>query len=586
MKAKRIQTSKNNVKPEFVKLECENCGAALEVVDKGHAFCRYCGQRYLVDESEGRLILDVNIKYSGDDEQTKKALKAVIVVLVVFLIIAVIIIKEIWEYNVPARQSELLEQEEESVREEDGDLLRIFCQDIFGKDYEDITQEEFASLRYIEYDYITDGAGFNELHYSFTDYKDCSSEEEFLKTVERWTCANANIPTDFTKFLGLTRVDTYNSVNLSMMKFSDEARITYVRMDEPLEKIRDSLNLADIEILNMGNFFDIGYLDAMNECVNLKEIYLDASLEYGNEPFDFQIFEQNKKLEKIWIDCGNEKFVNQEVLGSFSNLKVFYVENLQLEDCDFLSKLSKMEELYIEASTYPNVDFLKNMPNLRVLQFLKGGYVSAKYLRGLKMLEDLNVCIDSQEALEAIAQLSNLKTLNLYTDDNPADFGNGNQVNMSVLGQLENLETLYLSGSLYLGMEPVLKLPHLENIHVANFAVDLEKLESNESIKEISFFYSSVYDINTGESVEPENFLHFYPKVEVLSLDGCNLTNISFLSAFQDLKVCSLKYNYIQDFSPLYECKKLEKVSICGNPYEESDLQFSEEVVVAVYPWE
>ncbi len=586
MKTKRIKTSKKNTSPKLLKLECENCGAVLTMVDKKHALCRYCGQRYRIDETEGRLILDVNIRHIDGDAQTAKALKWIAVVLAVFLLIAILIIKEIWEYNVPARESELVEQPGEPVREEDGDLLRIFCQDIFGKKYEEITPQEFASLRYIEYDYLNEGEGFNVLHYSFSDYKDCDSEEAFQETIKQWTCANANTPTDFTMFPGITRVDTYNSVDLSKMTFAEDARITYVRTDESLEKIKNSVDLAEIEVLYIGNFFDIGYLDSIEECINLKEVYVDAGLEYSDEPLDLQIFQQNTKLEKIWIECGNEKFAHVEALGDLTNLKVFYVENLQLKDCDFFHKLTRLEELHIEAETYPEADFLQHMPNLRVLRFLQGGYVEAQDLAHLKKVENLDVCIDSQDALEVLGRLSSLRVLNLYTDDNPADFGNGNVVDVSVLGQLETLETLYLSGSFYQGMETVWNLPALEEVSIGSFAVDPEKLQRNESVREIKLFYNMVFDANTGEALALGEFLKYYPQVEVLKLNGCDLTDIQFLAQFQELRECSLQYNAIQDFSPLYECKKLEKVSIFGNPYAEEDLRFSEEVVVAQYPWE
>lgn len=182
--------------------------------------------------------------------------------------------------------------------------------------------------------------------------------------------------------------------------------------------------------------------------------------------------------------------------------------------------------------------------------------------------------------------MSSLRVLNLYTDDNPADFGNGNVVDVSVLGQLENLQTLYLSGSFYQGMEPIWNLPTLEKVSIGSFAVDTEKLQVNEGVKEIILFYNRIFDVNTREALAPEEFLKYYPQVEVLKLDGCDLTDIQFLAQFQELRECSLQYNAIQDFSPLYECKKLKKVSIFGNPYAEEDLRFSEEVTVAQYPWE
>ena len=51
-----IRTSNQNEKAELLKLECENCGASLDLVDKTHAVCPYCGQRYRIDEAKGTIV--------------------------------------------------------------------------------------------------------------------------------------------------------------------------------------------------------------------------------------------------------------------------------------------------------------------------------------------------------------------------------------------------------------------------------------------------------------------------------------------------------------------------------------------------
>ncbi|MBQ7774683.1 MAG: hypothetical protein IJ379_02090 [Lachnospiraceae bacterium] len=107
MEEKIIQTSKENDTPQFIKLGCENCGAALEMVDKSHAICNYCGQRYFIDENQEKLIVDVTVKHSSQDEQTRRALMMVMIALVIFLVVVVIVVVKICAYNAPAKEPEV-----------------------------------------------------------------------------------------------------------------------------------------------------------------------------------------------------------------------------------------------------------------------------------------------------------------------------------------------------------------------------------------------------------------------------------------------------------------------------------------------
>lgn len=88
-----------------------------------------------------------------------------------------------------------------------------------------------AQIRYIKYDYLRENDEWvNRIYYSFTNYEDCDSEEEFLETIQSWSSNDPYVvrATDFSMFTGITRVDTDNSVGLSDITFSKEAHISYV----------------------------------------------------------------------------------------------------------------------------------------------------------------------------------------------------------------------------------------------------------------------------------------------------------------------------------------------------------------------
>ena len=66
-------------------------------------------------------------------------------------------------------------------------------------------REELESIRYIRCFYEREGGeNFNAIAYSFTDYRDCDSEEEFFETVKKWTYRMKSVswPSDFTMLTG------------------------------------------------------------------------------------------------------------------------------------------------------------------------------------------------------------------------------------------------------------------------------------------------------------------------------------------------------------------------------------------------
>ncbi|MDE7013841.1 MAG: leucine-rich repeat domain-containing protein [Kineothrix sp.] len=70
-------------------------------------------------------------------------------------------------------------------------------------------------------------------------------------------------------------------------------------------------------------------------------------------------------------------------------------------------------------------------------------------------------------------------------------------------------------------------------------------------------------DVSLDEHI---GFLSNYPNLEVLYLDGNQLTNIQFASTLHRLTTFSIKDNYITDLSPLHQAENLEYLDIRTNP--------------------
>ena len=109
------------------------------------------------------------------------------------------------------------------------------------------------------------------------------------------------------------------------------------------------------------------------------------------------------------------------------------------------------------------------------------------------------------------------------------------------------------------------------------YRIDTELLEDNEQLKNLQFRDCIFEDINTETVVKPD-FMNHYTNLEYLVMDGCGLTDISFVEEMFGLKYCSFAGNEIEDFTPLNQCKFLEVAALYGNPNTEPEL--SGEVVV------
>ncbi len=237
-----IHTGGPKDKAQLVDLECRNCGGTLELVDRTHAVCPYCGQKYLIDEARGTVV-EIHVDY-GDNAEVKSTLAETKRILFIFLGVVVLITLVIFGFNIAARKSVFSSSDTDIPVDEHGELLAIFCKDVFGKEIKDITPEEFASIRYIKCGYVRQGGeSFNAIWYSYTDYQDCASEEAFQDTVQRWYYRTKQVswPSDYTKFTGLTRIDTTDAVWLSLLHFSPDCKISYVETDNNIDTVNDIL---------------------------------------------------------------------------------------------------------------------------------------------------------------------------------------------------------------------------------------------------------------------------------------------------------------------------------------------------------
>ena len=577
-----IHTSNTNERAELLGLECKNCGAVLELVDKTHAICPYCGQRYLIDEAKGTVI-NIQVDYSGNEEM-HRAVNQTRKTLIIFLSIAVFLALIIFGFNIAARKSIFSSSDTDIPVDANGELLVIFCKDIFGKEYKDITPEELGSIRYLKCFYEREnGETFNSISYSFTDYQDCEDEKEFQKTVRKWTYRTKQVswPSDYTMFTGLTRIDTTDTVWLSLLHFSPESHISYVDTDDSLETISSILKPEEIKVLHIGIMGTS--LEGIGQYTNLEELEVDTTLTIKS--VDVTGLEECKHLKHLRLSCG-ETYTGLEKLNGLSQLTSLHIDHMPVGECNFLKELSGLEELFVYAGEEPELSVLTSLSSLKRIYFVDYEYIpleQMEILKSMDKIEEMMVAVKEMECLEMISTMENLKALDLHLSIKEYQ----KPTNVSMLSNLRNLEKIQIDnfwGGEIAGLEGILNLPNLSTFRFgrttgadAELLIDAQLLEDNPSVHELGFTSCHPKDINTGEEIE-FHFLNHYPSVQRLYLDECDVADVSFVENMDDLRACSLKNNEISDLSPLSGCRKLEIV--CADKESVKGLKLLKEVEV------
>lgn len=569
-----IHTSVDNESAELVKMACTNCGAPLAIVDKTHAKCPFCGQTYLIDEAKG-IVVNVSVDY-GDSGEIKQSVKKTQRMIIGFFIAALLVTAIIFAVNLAANKSAFSSSDSDAPVEENGDLLVIFCKDIFQKEYRDITPEEFAGIRYLKYDYQKDertGEYYHTISYSFTNYEDCASEEEFSDTVQSWSyeSSKANSPSNFTMLTGLTRIDTTGTTWLSLLHYAEDCKISYIATDDSLEVVTSKVNPAYVKVLDMGTFGS--NLKGLEQYENLEALKAKNPSRFNTA--ELTGIKNCSKLKKLELDCA-EAYEGMEEIAELPELVSLSIKGATLSDCDFLKKIPRLEKLTIDVGEASDLSMLSYLPNLKKLDIGDDTVDTIEPVLALTRLEDLTISVDTSENMELLAELKQLKALRLHTSYWEMDENHHNKpLDLSVFSRLPELESLYVSlfsNGKISGAESVLNMPGLKSFGVSlvlgDFMIDPEQLAENASLEIFGLERAGICSGETGEAGDL-SFLSHYPNLRELWIQHCDLEDIAFVTQLKNIERCDFEGNDITDYSPLKECKKLEYLCVGNSSLEE-----------------
>ncbi len=253
-----------------------------------------------------------------------------------------------------------------------------------------------------------------------------------------------------------------------------------------------------------------------------------------------------KDLE--YLSLAKTDVLSLEPLAELSALSVLELEdNGSVEDYGPVGQLTGLKELTINKNTSAKDPDLSGLTSLERLDIC--GFMSLSSLMNMSQLKDLSVHGCNLDGIGSLSTLSGLERLTCYSV-------------WSSSGPLREvrLETLILNeGTFEIDFKKLSENPSLKHLEMKNVY-----LEENFYVESYAGMTDAWFDDVSFD--EHKEFLMNYPGLEVLYLDGNQLTDIQFVTALKNLTHLGIQDNYVTDLSALNQLEKLQYLDIRMNP--------------------
>lgn len=482
-------------------------------------------------------------------------------------------------------------------------MLEEFVETLFGKPQEDITEEELASIKWLE---VNPNLQSGKIGYSFESPYD--NQEAVLTVMTLSTKSIA--PQQAYRFSGLEKLSIPSPITA---KFKDLNLKSLSSRDESLANVKENLKNAD-QLEELIIWSNIGSIEGLSAFPKLNSFSLRT-----DQAVDLAPLAQAKGLTELSLRCN--EISDYSVISTLTNLTSLSIQSENLRDIGFVSSLAGLQKLEVRDATLIHMDGLNGLTaltsltidNCKETQNLSGveglGNLETLWLEipygcsepNLNGLTKLNsLYLRNMKNLNFLSSVTGLKALTLYGCEI------GNPQIFSGLSQLEELKCSHLSGELG-GWSFATKLPALKNLDLSAVAtyedmsglfgiptlqslvlngveceIRFDKLSANESLKNLEMsgvklytnveiqggggFYSIDYDkVNLDEHTD---FLANYPNLESLNVSKNKLTKLDSVSGLMHLKEVDISDNFITDLKPFTGLMELELLNTTGNPVE------------------
>lgn len=343
--------------------------------------------------------------------------------------------------------------------------------------------------------------------------------------------------------------------SLSILEYDDNGNLLntitynnvfiYNGLDQAAIKEVNS-TLYDAEILFVVDGYSLKDISLVKDISNLRCI----SIEWADMLSDISPLAENKYLEIVNID----KTITKD-LSPLSDLPFLRELNIRVDELtkeqtnkniDVLSRLTSLEVLEINNLQLDNLDFIKNLSELKELN-IKRNNANTDYsaIEATSVLSSLTIESYKNENVEVnLSSFRNIEYLSLY--------------NVDISGlpwETENsIEYLEISSCAFVDFTDAMKLDNLKYLYLSGSdTTGLENLDCSQMIK------LKIYDVRTDYSS-----LYNFPQLKELSIIGMwnNCETVDFLSEMTDLVSFEIHTTSVYDMTPIENLVNLKHLGI------------------------
>jgi hypothetical protein len=188
---------------------------------------------------------------------------------------------------------------------------------------------------------------------------------------------------------------------------------------------------------------------------------------------------------------------------------------------------------------------LRIIQTLRLPEFDRSVLVNVSVLANLESLQSLDLSFTNVVDVSALVKLTNLKSLNMTRAE---------LLDVSTLPELKNLESLDLSRTKVVDISALSKLTNLKSLRLSQARLlDFSTLPEFENLESLDLSVTNVMDFSALAKLK---------KLESLDLSFTNVVDISGLAQLTNLKSLDLAYAKLLDISTFPDLKNLKSLNL------------------------
>ncbi|MGN4808595.1 leucine-rich repeat domain-containing protein [Bacillus cereus group sp. MYBK108-2] len=272
--------------------------------------------------------------------------------------------------------------------------------------------------------------------------------------------------------------------------------------------------------------FEVNALNLENNVPKEKKEKVDQQDESGNVILDKQLKRHINKYNLKRVDLNTP--ITKEDLLKVKYLTVVEAKSKGIQDVSGLEYMTNLENLMLEEVKLENIQFISK----------------------LRKLKSVDITYSELQDIGPLAELEAIESLNLR---------NNKISDLSPLSQMKKINILDLSSNCIKEIKPLFTLTSLRTLNVANNQIsndNLAGIEQLKNIKKLSLRNNGLTNIEHVTSMK---------KLIELDLAKNELENIEPLSRLSTVQSLNLEENYISDITPLSQLTGLYDLKLGSN---------------------